>query len=132
MKNLILISLLGLIAQTSLAMDHGGMTMDDKGMVMNANSDRLPRDCQKISETVKITIRAGREHALKFNGKMFAFDQQEWDVKPCAKLDITFINDDQIRHQLMIHGLPGYLYPGRHVPYGVVWGRAVTGFVDYA
>ena len=42
---------------------------------------------------------------------MFAFDQQEWSVKPCAKINITFINDDQIRHQLMIHGLPGYLYP---------------------
>lgn len=111
MKKLILISLFWLFAQTSLAMGHGGMVMDDKGMVMNANSDKLPRDCQKISETVKITIRAGHKYALKFNGKMFAFDQQEWDVKPCAKLDITFINDDQIRHHLMIHGLPGYLYP---------------------
>ena len=42
---------------------------------------------------------------------MFAFDTQEWNVKPCAKINSTFINDDQIRHQLMIHGLPGYLYP---------------------
>jgi len=42
---------------------------------------------------------------------MFAFDQQEWDVAPCTKINITFINDDDIRHQLMIHGLPGYLYP---------------------
>jgi hypothetical protein len=42
---------------------------------------------------------------------MFAFDSQEWNVKPCAKINITFINDDPIRHQLMIHGLPGYLYP---------------------
>jgi len=90
---------------------HSGMMMDTKGMIMNANSDQLPRDCQKISETVDITVRAGQKYALKFNGKMFAFDQQQWDVKPCAKLNITFINDDQIRHQLMIHGLPGYLYP---------------------
>ena len=90
---------------------HSGMMMDEKGMIMNANSDNLPRDCQKISETVDITVHAGQKYALKFNGKMFAFDQQQWDVKPCAKLNITFINDDQIRHQLMIHGLPGYLYP---------------------
>ncbi len=89
----------------------GGMIMDEYGMIMNANSDTLPRDCQAISETVDLTIRAGRQHALKFNGKMFAFDQQEWQVKPCAKVNIVFINDDQIRHQLMIHGLPGYLYP---------------------
>lgn len=42
---------------------------------------------------------------------MFAFDSQEWDVPPCSRVNITFINDDDIRHQLMIHGLPGYLYP---------------------
>ncbi|MGR8980802.1 MAG: copper oxidase [Gammaproteobacteria bacterium] len=92
-------------------MDHSRMAMDEKGMVMNANSDRLPRDCQKISGEVDLTIHAGTKHALKFNGKMFAFDNQEWDFAPCSKINITFINDDEIRHQLMIHGLPGYLYP---------------------
>ena len=95
------------LTQVSVAM----MSMDEKGMVMNANSDNLPKDCLKISEEVNLTIRAGRQYAEKFNGKMFAFDQQEWNVAPCAKVNITFINDDQIRHQLMIHGLPGYLYP---------------------
>ena len=111
MKALIMgLLMLGIIESVS-AMNHGGMLMDEKGMIMNANSDKLPRDCTKISENVNITIRAGQKHALKFPGKMFAFDQQQWDVKPCAKINITFINDDQIRHQLMIHGLPGYLYP---------------------
>jgi hypothetical protein len=99
------------VVESSLAMNHGGMLMDEKGMIMNANSDNLPRDCTKISENVDITIRAGHEHALKFTGKMFAFDHQEWSVKPCSRINITFINDDHIRHQLMIHGLPGYLYP---------------------
>ena len=99
------------IFQTVFAMEHGGMLMDEKGMIMNANTDRLPRDCPQISENVDITIHAGQQYAEKFTGKMFAFDTQEWDVKPCAKINITFINDDQIRHQLMIHGLPGYLYP---------------------
>jgi uncharacterized cupredoxin-like copper-binding protein len=87
------------------------MQMDEKGMVMNANSDNLPKDCPQISETIDLTVRAGHKYAAKFNGKMFAFDQQEWNVKPCAKVNITFVNDDQIRHQFMIHGLPGYLYP---------------------
>ena len=107
--------LIGLIILASLpsvsAMNHGGMMMDEKGMIMNANPDKLPKDCTKITENVDITIHAGQKNALKFTGKMFAFDQQEWNVKPCAKINITFINDDQIRHQLMIHGLPGYLYP---------------------
>ena len=113
MKKRILIGLFLLASQAGMAMEHShhGMQMDDKGMIMNANSSNLPRDCEKISENVDITIHAGQKHALKFNGKMFAFDQQQWDVKPCAKINITFINDDDIRHQLMIHGLPGYLYP---------------------
>lgn len=106
-KNKFLIALLLVISQTGFA----NMQMDEKGMVMNANPDNLPKDCSQISETVNLTIHAGHKYAVKFNGKMFAFDQQQWDVKPCAKINITFINDDQIRHQLMIHGLPGYLYP---------------------
>ncbi len=93
------------------AMDHEHMQMDDKGMIMNANPDRLPKDCAKVSKDVDITIRAGHKYAQKFTGKMFAFDNQSWDVPPCARVNITFINDDDIRHQLMIHGLPGYLYP---------------------
>lgn len=92
-------------------MNHGDMRMDATGMIMNANHDNLPRDCPKIAKDVDVTIRAGRQYAEKFNGKMFAFDQQEWDFPPCTRVNITFINDDEIRHQLMIHGLPGYLYP---------------------
>jgi FtsP/CotA-like multicopper oxidase with cupredoxin domain len=92
-------------------MHHDGMIMNETGMIMNANSDKLPKDCAKISGDVNLTVHAGRKHALKFTGKMFAFDQQQWHVAPCSRLNITFINDDQIRHQFMIHGLPGYLYP---------------------
>lgn len=95
----------------AMTMQHPGMSMDEKGMIMNDNSTNLPKDCPKISEDVNLTIHAGHKHAKKFNGKMFAFDQQQWDVPGCARLNITLINDDRIRHQLMIHGLPGYLYP---------------------
>lgn len=103
---LVLLSLL-----TIPTLSWGGMMMDEHGMVMNANADNLPKDCQQISENVDITIRAGRDYATKFKGKMFSYDQQEWNVAPCARINVTFINEDHIRHQLMIHGLPGYLYP---------------------
>lgn len=109
-KLLIVLLMLGINESSHAMMNHAGMVMNEKGMIMNANSDKLPSDCPKISGNVDITVHAGRKHALKFNGKMFAFDQQEWDVAPCSKINITFINDDDIRHQLMIHGLPGYLY----------------------
>jgi hypothetical protein len=114
MEDIIRISLFFLLVLPvpgAAMMDHGSMQMDEKGMIMNSNPDRLPRDCQKISRDVDITIKAGHKYAEKFNGKMFAFDNQQWDVPPCAKVNITFINDDDIRHQLMIHGLPGYMYP---------------------
>lgn len=107
MKKIRLLMLLFIIISQSC---FANMQMDEKGMVMNSNSDNLPKDCPQISEVVNLTIHAGQKYAEKFNGKMFAFDQQQWDVKPCAKINITFINDDQIRHQFMIHGLPGYLY----------------------
>lgn len=106
------VGLLLSLARPSFAqMEHGRMMMDDKGMIMNANHDELPRDCRQLAGDVDITIHAGQKHARRFNGKMFAFDRQQWQVTPCSRINITFINDDDIRHQLMIHGLPGYLYP---------------------
>ena len=42
---------------------------------------------------------------------MFAFDTQEFNFKPCTKLTVHFVNEDNIRHQWMMHGLPKYLYP---------------------
>jgi len=93
------------------AMNHKGMTMDEKGMVMNENLDNLPKDCPEIAEDIHFTVHGGHKHAKKFNGKMYAFDQQQWEVKPCSRIKITFINDDDIRHQFMVHDLPGYLYP---------------------
>lgn len=112
LKKLVLTSCLGLLLPVAhaITMQHHGMTMDEKGMIMNENTNNLPKDCPKIAGEVNLTIRAGHKHAKKFNGKMFAFDQQKWDVAGCSRINITFINDDHIRHQLMIHGLPGYLY----------------------
>ncbi|OQK17216.1 copper oxidase [Methyloprofundus sedimenti] len=93
------------------AMNHGGMIMDEKSMIMNNNPDNLPKDCPAISEDVNITIRGGKKFAQDFAGKMFTYDQRDWQVPPCARVNVTFINEDDIRHQFMIHGLPGYMYP---------------------
>lgn len=94
-------------------MDHGdGHLMDmDGGMVMGQNTDTLPGGCDKIAATKEITVHAGHKYSEKFPGTMFAFDQQEYQFEPCTKLTVHFINDDEIRHQWMMHGLPKYLYP---------------------
>lgn len=92
-------------------MDHGDHIMDHEGtMIMGQNLDKLPSSCKSISEEVEITVRAGRKYSKNFPGTAFAFDQQQWRVKPCAKVTFHFMNEDNIRHQFMMHGLPKYLY----------------------
>ena len=96
-----------------MLMDHGdGHLMDMAGgMVMGQNTSTLPGGCEKIAETKEITVHAGHKYAEKFPGRMFAFDTQEFKFKPCTKLTVHFVNEDNIRHQWMMHGLPKYLYP---------------------
>lgn len=98
---------------TPMLMDHGdGHLMEmSGGMVMGQNTDKLPGGCDSISETKEVTVHAGHKYSEKFPGRMFAFDTQEFNFKPCTKLTIHFVNEDKIRHQWMMHGLPKYLYP---------------------
>ncbi len=98
---------------SGMLMDHGdGHLMDMAGgMVMGQNTTTLPGGCDSIAETKEVTVHAGHKYAEKFPGRMFAFDTQEFNVKPCTKLTIHFINEDNVRHQWMMHGLPKYLYP---------------------
>jgi len=97
----------------TVMMDHGdGHLMDmTGGMVMGQNTDTLPGGCDRIAATKEITVHAGHKYAKKFPGRMFAFDVQEYQFEPCTKLTVNFINDDSVRHQWMMHGLPKYLYP---------------------
>ena len=89
-----------------------GMEMDAGGMVMNANKDQLPRDCKAISGEVKIKVHAGRKRAAEMRGTMFGYDQRVWEAPGCSRITVTLVNEDRVRHQWMLHGLPRYLYPG--------------------
>lgn len=93
-------------------MDHGdGHLMDmDGGMIMGQNKDKLPPGCSRISGDEEITVRAGHKYAKDYPGTMFGFDQHEWRVKPCTRLTVHFINEDNVRHQWMMHGLPKFIY----------------------
>jgi hypothetical protein len=100
------------IIEHNQMMDHGdGHLMDmEGGMVMGQNKDKLPAGCDRISEDVQITVHAGRKYSKQFPGTMFGFDKHEWRVKPCTRLTVNFINEDPIRHQWMMHGLPKFMY----------------------
>ena len=100
----------GLAADHSGHNQHGGHQMNMLAMVMNDNSDSLPVGCDDVSEDVAFTVRAGTKHALHREGKLFGYSQHVWQIKPCARVTITFQNDDDVRHQWMLHGLPDYLY----------------------
>ncbi len=90
---------------------HEGMNMDLDGAVMNENTEKLPQDCPEIAGDVEITVKTGKKYARQYPGKMFSYDRNEWDVGPCTRVKLTFINEDPVRHQWMMHGLPKYLYP---------------------
>jgi len=100
------------IVEHNSFMDHGdGHLMDmDGAMVMGQNKDTLAPGCDKVSEDVEITVHAGHKYAKDYPGTMFGFSEHEWKVKPCTRLTVHFINEDHVRHQWMMHGLPKFLY----------------------
>lgn len=91
--------------------DHHDMSVTGTGVVMNENTDVLPRGCDSISRDYDITVHAGRRFASSAPGTIFGMSEHEWQVEPCARLNVTFVNEDDVRHQWMVHGLPKYLYP---------------------
>lgn len=84
----------------------------DEGMVMNQNADTLPAGCSELSGDAVFTVRAGRRYASDRPGVIFGMDLAELTVAPCSRVTVHFINEDEVRHQWMVHGLPRYLYPG--------------------
>jgi plastocyanin len=93
--------------------EHAGhdMTFDATGMVMNANASELPRGCTAMGPEHEFTVYAGVEFGAEYPGKIFGMSQHEYEVEPCARVTVTFVNNDAVRHQWMVHGLPRYLYP---------------------
>jgi plastocyanin len=58
---------------------------------------------------------------------IFGMDQPEIKVDACSRLVITFVNNDEVRHQWMVHGLPKYLYPAGMFHIEVSGGAQKTG-----
>jgi len=97
--------------QTAHEPHHHQMDMDRAGMVMHENRTTLPRGCERINGERAITVRAGRRYAEQRPGSAFGMDKHSYTVPACSRVTVTFINEDEIRHQWMVHGLPTYLYP---------------------
>jgi plastocyanin len=111
---------------------HGGhhdhdLTVDVTGVVMNQNRDTLPRGCDAISVDHEFTIRAGREYANDTPGMIFGMSEHEIRVEPCSRVTVNFVNEDEVRHQWMVHGLPKYLYPAGMFHIEAMGGHSKTG-----
>ncbi len=114
------------ISKHSGHMNHN-MSLDSGGMVMNANADTLPYNCEQISNDYEFVVRAGTEFAAKFPGTLYGMSQHVYQVEPCSRVTVTFINNDEVRHQWMVHGLPRYLYPGGMFHLEAAGGHSRTG-----
>ena len=106
--------------------EHHNMQLSPSGVVMNENKDVLPRDCESISREHEFTIHAGREYASS-PGMTFGMSEHEVHVEPCSRVTVTFVNEDDIRHQWMVHGLPKYLYPAGMFHIEASGGKTRTG-----
>jgi len=104
---------------------HMAVTTD--GVVMNENLDQLPRGCDRIGRDYELTIHAGKAYARGVPGMIFGMSQHEVKVEPCSRLRVTFVNEDEVRHQWMVHGLPVYLYPAGMFHIEASGGHSKTG-----
>ncbi|MBT3428297.1 MAG: hypothetical protein HN432_16930, partial [Gammaproteobacteria bacterium] len=106
--------------------DHG-MIIDEDGAVMNQNFNQLPRGCTQISRDQEFTVYAGSRYASAEPGMIFGMSEYEFAVEPCSRVTVTFVNEDDVRHQWMVHGLPKYLYPAGMFHIEASGGRTKTG-----
>lgn len=118
-----------MLAGTSFAQNHSDhdMAIDRAGVVMNENRSALPRGCDEISRDYQLMIRAGQAYARGVPGMTFGMSEHDVRVEPCSRIEVTFVNEDDVRHQWMVHGLPKYLYPAGMFHLEASGGQRVTG-----
>jgi len=87
------------------------MTLDFGGMVMNQNAELLPENCAAMGPDVAFTVHVGTRYARGRPGAIYGYSQSVFEAAPCARITVTLVNEDSVRHQWMVHGLPRYLYP---------------------
>lgn len=95
-------------------MDNGGgmmmdMRMVGNGTVVNGNAETLPPGCTEVAGERSVTVHGGVRHAD--GGEMYSFERDRLELDRCTRVTVTFENEDDVRHQWMVHGLPTSVYP---------------------
>jgi plastocyanin len=96
------------------SMDNGGgmmmdMRMVGNGTVVNGNAETLPPGCTEVAGERSVTVHGGVRHAD--GGEMYSFERDRLELDRCTRVTVTFENEDDVRHQWMVHGLPTSVYP---------------------
>lgn len=95
-------------------MDNGGgmmmdMRMVGNGTVVNGNAETLPPGCTEVAGERSVTVHGGVRHAD--GDEMYSFERNRLELDRCTRVTVTFENEDDVRHQWMVHGLPTSVYP---------------------
>ncbi len=99
------------------------LKMDSRGnAVVGQNLDLLPKGCRALVAETQFSVHVGKA----FN-KPYGFDASKWQVEPCARVTVTLVNGDSIRHQWIVRGLPEEIYPKGVFGLEAAGGEKVTG-----
>ncbi|MBV1877441.1 MAG: hypothetical protein KUG79_07355 [Pseudomonadales bacterium] len=125
----VIFSVILLSCASDISHDHSGhnMMLSEDGMVMNNNAHRLPFGCDVISKQYEFVVSAGRRYAADNPGAVFGMSQHDYRVEACSRISVVFSNEDEVRHQWMVHGLPKYLYPGGMFHLEAMAGKTIQG-----
>jgi len=115
------------VAQGDTGSASAPLFFDTVGMVLHSNAGQLPDDCDAISADVAITVHAGARHVPAGGPQVFAYDQQSLVAAPCSRVTVTLVNEDAVRHQWLLSGLPEALHPGGVFHLEANGGQRVTG-----
>ena len=63
----------------------------------------VANQCEKPRGLKMVTIRGGTKYARE--GEVFAFEPRSLQINRCEEVQVTLINEDQVRHSLMLPGL---------------------------
>lgn len=88
----------------------GGVSFEgDKTGVVNENTETVPPGCDEVEGSETVTVRvlsSGSGYPL------YEYEPKTVEVGACTELELTLFNENRVRHQYVVRGLPEETYPG--------------------
>lgn len=101
MKRILFLALLLVAIAGATHAQGAGDTSQEQGRVYDENL-RPPPGCAEIAGVHTMTVVGGRDHVIE-PGRVFGYDAYDFDLPACTQVDVTFVNEDDVRHMWMVH-----------------------------